>query len=59
MKIFGIYIDPGSLLILASFALYGTVTPVFWYTARPWMAVMYLGYTIGAVGSFMIAMGHR
>jgi hypothetical protein len=52
-------IDYGALLVLVSGLLYAGTTVIFASTARPWLGVMYLGYTIGAAASFMIALGYK
>jgi hypothetical protein len=51
--------DPAAVLVAVSVLLYTAATVAFGLTARPWLGVMYLGYTIGAVASVMIALGYR
>ena len=51
--------DFAAQVVLASFALYSLASPVFWMSGRPWFAVMYFGYTVGAMASFMLALGYR
>ena len=51
--------DPGAMLVAAVGLQYAAAMVVFLVTARPWMAVAYLGYTIGNVGLFMLALGYR
>lgn len=52
-------LDFGAGIVAVSVVLYAGATAVFGLTDRPWLAVMYLGYTIGAIASVMIALGHR
>jgi len=52
-------LDFGATIVAASVVLYAGATAVFVATQRPWLGVMYLGYTIGAVGSVMLALGHK
>ena len=51
--------DYAAILIAVTGVLYAGTTTAFFFTGRPWMAVAYLGYTIGNVGLFMIAMGGK
>lgn len=51
--------DPGVVIVGTSVLLYTGATLAFGLTARPWLAVMYLGYTIGAVASVAISLGYK
>jgi hypothetical protein len=51
--------DPGAMMVAAVGLQYAGAMLVFFASQRPWMAVMYLGYTIGNVGAFGLALGYR
>lgn len=51
--------DPGAMMVAAVGLQYGAAMAVFMATQRPWMGVTYLGYAIGNVGLFMLALGHK
>jgi hypothetical protein len=52
-------LDFAAVIVSISVVLYAIATVAFGVTARPWLAVMYLGYTIGAVASVAISLGYR
>ena len=51
--------DPGAMLVAAVGLQYAVSAAVFLYTQRPWMGVAYIGYTVGNIGLFMMALGHK
>ena len=51
--------DPGAMLVAAVGLQYAAAAVVFIATARPWMAITYIGYTIGNIGLFALALGYK
>ncbi len=51
--------DPGAMMVAAVGLQYAAAAIIFFASARPWMGVAYIGYTIGNVGLFMLALGHK
>jgi hypothetical protein len=51
--------DPGAMLVAAVGAQYLASAIVFFGTARPFMGLTYVGYTLGNIGLFGIALGYK
>lgn len=51
--------DPGAMMVAAVGAQYLASALIFFGTTRPWMGVTYVGYCIGNVGLFMLALGYK
>lgn len=47
------------MLVAAVGLQYAAAAVVFITTDRPWMAVTYIGYTVGNVGLFALALGYQ